>query len=253
MVASPAVFAAQEKPALLGGKPVRSKPFPSWPVFDATEEKGLMEVLRSGKWGRGSGQQVNTFEAAYAKFTGARGCVTTVNGTNALYISLNALGVGPGDEVSCRPHLRRHRERGAAQHALPVFVDTDSTASRSTRARSRPPITDRTRPSFRSIWAAMRPTWTASWPWRASTTCRWSKTPARPTWPNGAAATWGGWGTAGCFSFQACKNLNSGEGGAIISDDENFIERCYAFPQHRAGRGRLRRVQLQHERQRICA
>jgi dTDP-4-amino-4,6-dideoxygalactose transaminase len=46
----------------------------------------------------------------------------------------------------------------------------------------------------------------------------------------------GAWGIGGCFSFQASKNLNSGEGGAIISDDGDFIERCYAF--HNNGRGR---------------
>jgi dTDP-4-amino-4,6-dideoxygalactose transaminase len=43
-------------------------------------------------------------------------------------------------------------------------------------------------------------------------------------------------GTAGCFSFQASKNLNSGEGGAIISDDEEFIDRCHSF--HNQGRAR---------------
>jgi dTDP-4-amino-4,6-dideoxygalactose transaminase len=46
----------------------------------------------------------------------------------------------------------------------------------------------------------------------------------------------GAWGQCGCFSFQASKNLNSGEGGAIITDDANFIERSFAF--HNNGRGR---------------
>ncbi len=87
-----AVFAAEDKPAMLGGKPVRSEGFPSWPVYDSAEEKGLIEVVRSGKWGRGNGKQVDRFEQAYARFTGAKGCLTAVNGTNALYISLNTLG-----------------------------------------------------------------------------------------------------------------------------------------------------------------
>jgi dTDP-4-amino-4,6-dideoxygalactose transaminase len=46
----------------------------------------------------------------------------------------------------------------------------------------------------------------------------------------------GTWGTAGCFSFQASKNLNSGEGGAILSNNAEFIEKCYAF--HNNSRGR---------------
>ncbi|NWF86135.1 MAG: DegT/DnrJ/EryC1/StrS family aminotransferase, partial [Bryobacteraceae bacterium] len=39
----------------------------------------------------------------------------------------------------------------------------------------------------------------------------------------------GTWGTAGCFSFQASKNLNSGEGGAVLTDDEELAHKCYAF------------------------
>ena len=38
--------------ALSGGEPVRRRPFPAWPVFDACEEKLLLEVLRSGEWWR---------------------------------------------------------------------------------------------------------------------------------------------------------------------------------------------------------
>ena len=39
----------------------------------------------------------------------------------------------------------------------------------------------------------------------------------------------GTWGDTGCFSFQASKNLNSGEGGAILSNNEELVEKCYAF------------------------
>jgi hypothetical protein len=38
--------------AILGGTPIRTKPFPSWPVFDEREERALLGVLRSGKWWR---------------------------------------------------------------------------------------------------------------------------------------------------------------------------------------------------------
>jgi dTDP-4-amino-4,6-dideoxygalactose transaminase len=45
----------------------------------------------------------------------------------------------------------------------------------------------------------------------------------------------GTYGQTGCFSFQASKNLNSGEGGAILCNDEDLHERCYAF--HNNGSG----------------
>ena len=49
------------KPAILGGSKVRTTPFPSWPVFDQTEERALVDVVRSGRWFRGSGLMVKKF------------------------------------------------------------------------------------------------------------------------------------------------------------------------------------------------
>ena len=47
---------ANGQPALLGGQPVRTAPFPAWPVADASEEKALADVLRSGEWFRVGGK-----------------------------------------------------------------------------------------------------------------------------------------------------------------------------------------------------
>ena len=62
-----AVSADNDKPALLGGKPVRHDPFPGWPKFDHRDETNLLDVLRSGNWYRGSGDKVDAFEAAVAE------------------------------------------------------------------------------------------------------------------------------------------------------------------------------------------
>ena len=91
------------RPALLGGPPVRTAKFPSWPVQDGLESQALNEVLHSGQWGRGTGKTVSRFEAAYAKTTGAKACLATANGTSSLLIALGALGIGPGDEVIVPP------------------------------------------------------------------------------------------------------------------------------------------------------
>src|SRR5688500_76710 len=80
------------KPALLGGTPVRTEPFPTWPIFDQSEEQALVNTLRTGHWFRGNGKNVNEFETAYAKLMGAKFCIGTSSGTNALIISMNALG-----------------------------------------------------------------------------------------------------------------------------------------------------------------
>src|SRR5206468_12071173 len=91
-------------PAILGGAKAHPAPFPSWPVFDQTEERAVLDTLRSGKWYRGNGKAVARFEEAYAQLTGARTCLGTANGTSALYTALNAIGIEPGDEVIVPPY-----------------------------------------------------------------------------------------------------------------------------------------------------
>ncbi len=113
------------RPAVLGGTPVRTAVFPSWPVQDAREEQALVSVLESGKWGRGVGGQVKAFEAQYATATGTQHCLATANGTSALLTALAAMGIGAGDEVIVPPYTFVATINAVLMlHALPVFVDT---------------------------------------------------------------------------------------------------------------------------------
>ena len=88
---------SQGKLALNGGTPVRTKPFPSWPVFGKEEEENLLKVFRSGKWWYG--EKVREFEAKFAKFQNAKYGVTCCNGTVAIELALRTLGIQAGDEV----------------------------------------------------------------------------------------------------------------------------------------------------------
>lgn len=126
--AAPAAAAVTgDKPALKGGKKTRTQPFAAWPRFDQKEENALIEVLKSGKWYRGNGTFVKKFEESYSSLTGAKHCLATTNGTSALIISLDALGVGPGDEVLIPPYTFIATVNSVIRHhALPVFVDSDA-------------------------------------------------------------------------------------------------------------------------------
>ena len=112
------------KLAVSGGKPVRERPFPVWPVFDTREETLMLEVLRSGQWWRytlgealdpaaGESSQrskVADFQERFAAMHGSQYGIACVNGTAALEVALRAFGVGPGDEVIVPPgHLSRQR------------------------------------------------------------------------------------------------------------------------------------------------
>jgi len=226
-----------EKPALLGGKPVRTERFPSWPVINSVEEKAWMEVLRSGKWFRGYGQQVDRFEQAYARLTGARHCLATANGTSALFISLNALGVAPGDEVIVPPYTFIATVNVVLlMHAIPVFVDTDPETFQIDPRKIEAAITDRT--------TAIIPVHIGGSAADLDSILPLARKHKLPVIEDACQAHLGEWrgrklgslGDTGCFSFQASKNLNSGEGGAILTASDELIERCYAF--HNNGRGR---------------
>ena len=229
--------AADDTPALLGGSPVRREKWPSWPVFNQTEENGLLDVLRSGLWGRGGGHRVEEFERSYAKLLGSAHCLATANGTSALITSLGAFGIGAGDEVIIPPYTFVATLNAVLLHyALPVFVDTDIESFQINHRKIEAAIT----PATKLIMPVQLGGGMAEMD-EILEVANAHKIPVLEDACQSHLAEWRGkrsgtLGKAGCFSFQASKNLNSGEGGAIVSDDGEFIERCYAF--HNNGRGR---------------
>ena len=223
------------KPALLGGTPVRTARFPSWPVIDQREDQELLSTVRSGKWYRG--RQVARFEEAYAQLTGAKHCLAVSSGTAALATSLNALGVGPGDEVLVPPYTFVATINVVLlQHALPVFVDTDPETFLMDPAKLEAAMTERT--------AAIMPVHIGGSSADLDNILAVARKRGLPVIEDACQAhlaEWrgrkvGNFGDAGCFSFQASKNLNCGDGGAILSNREDVIERCFSF--HTQGRRR---------------
>jgi perosamine synthetase len=228
--------AAVDKPALIGGGRVRSTEFPAWPVFDETEERALLDTLRSGRWYRGNGQMVKKFEEAYAQLTGAGFCLGTANGTSALFTSINALGVEPGDEVLVPPYTFVATINVVLrQHALPVFVDSDLETFQMDARKIEAAITPRTKAIIPVHLGGGTCDLDAILP-----IARKHKIPVIEDACQAHLSEWRGrkvgtYGETGCFSFQASKNLNAGEGGAILCNDEDLRERCYAF--HNNGSG----------------
>ena len=229
--------AMTSRPAILGGLPLRKSPFPIWPVIDAREEKALLEVLHNKKWFRGDGKVVDQFEAAYARLTGSRYCLATANGTSALLASLGALGIGPGDEVIVPPYTFIATVNAVLMfHALPIFVDTDPDTFQIDPGKIEGAITGRT--------ALLMPVHLGGAAADLDAILRIAEQRHLPVVEDACQAHLGEWkgkklgtyGATGCFSFQASKNLNSGEGGAVLTQDEELMEKCFVF--HNNSRGR---------------
>ncbi len=227
----PGLLAAEgAKPVLLGGQPVRKAAFPSWPIFDEHEENALLDVLHSKNWFRGSGKTVDQFEADYAKLTGAKHCIATANGTSALIASLGVLDVQPGDEVIMPPYTFVATVNAVlVNHALPVFVDTDPETFQIDAKKIEAAISDRT--------TAMIPVHLGGNASDLDAIMAISQRRKLRVIEDACQAHLGEWrgkkvgtyGATGCFSFQASKNLNSGEGGAVLTSDDELAERCFAF------------------------
>lgn len=210
-----------------------------WPLVDAGDEKALIDVLRSGRWGRtsGGGARNREFETVFAQRMQAKHCVATSSGTTALLTALGALNIGPGDEVVLSPYTFVATFNViTASFALPVFADSDATSFQI---------------DPKSIAAAITPATRLLLPVHiAGTACDLdgvlavAKARNLPVLEDACQAPLAEWngrpvgthGLAGCFSFQASKNLTSGEGGAIVTNDEDFANRCYNF--HTPGGGK---------------
>src|SRR5690606_24189961 len=227
---------SQKKPALLGGPKAHPDPFPGWPIFDEKEENGLSEVLKSNLWGRLNGGVVAEFEREYSQLTGAKHCLGVSSGTSALLTILGALDVGPGDEVVIPVYTFVATYNAVVlNYALPVFVDTDLESFQMDTHKIASAISDQTK--------VIMPVHIGGSPADMDTVMQVADKAAIPVIEDACQAhlaSWrgrpvGNYGLAGAFSFQSSKNLNCGEGGAIITNDEDFAQTCYRF--HNQGQG----------------
>ena len=212
----------------------------SWPVFDETEEKAILEVVRSGKWWRGAYQEpteskVGQFENAFAAYQHANHCVALTNGTQALECALKAAGVQPGDEVIV-PAMTFVASATAIclVAGKPVFVDVS-------------PKDYNIDPD--AMEAAITPTTTAAvvvhnggYPCDMTRIMEIANKRGIRIVEDCAHAHGSEWdgtrvgaiGDLGGFSFQAGKTLTCGEGGAVVTNDDTLAE--LAFSYHHIGR-----------------
>lgn len=221
--------------AIDGGTPVRSKPWPQWPVWTEREEELILDVLRSGQWWSVGGTKVPEFEEAFARCQDARHAVCVTNGTAALEIALRALGIGCGDEVIVPPYTFIATASSVlAVGATPVFVDIEPHSLNMDPRAIEPAITDRTK--------AIIPVHIAGCPADMDGVLEVARKRSLAVIEDAAqahAAAWkgrkvGALGDCGTFSFQASKNLNAGEGGAIVTNDDEVADKCWSV--HNVGR-----------------
>lgn len=221
--------------ALNGGEPIRTEPFTNWPVWGEEEEEALLRTVRSGKWGRLDGEEVERFEAEFARYHECQYGVAMVNGSVTMKIALLAAGIQAGDEVIVPPYTFLATASVVVEaNAVPVFVDIEPDTYCLDPVRLEEAITPRTRAIIVVHFAGQAANMEAL--------CAIAERHGLVLIEDAAHAhggaykgrMLGAWGHAGSFSFQSSKNLNSGEGGIIITNDPE-LERQYRS-YHNCGR-----------------
>lgn len=195
------------------------------PLVGKEEEKAVIEVLRSGKLAQG--EKVEEFEEAFAKYCRTKYAVAADNGTAALMVALTAAGVGPGDEVITTPFTFIATANSIIfTGAKPVFVDIDPDTFNINPELVEGAITKRTKAimpvHLYGLMADME---------KINKIARKHRliviedaAQAHGADINGKKA--GSWGLAGTFSFYPTKNMTTGEGGMITTNDKNLAKKA---------------------------
>lgn len=216
-----------QKLALFGGTPVRTRPFTSWPIFGKPEEKRLLRTLRSGKWGRLNGPEVAEFENRFAAMHGCKHAIGVVNGTVSLRIGLLAAGIRAEDEVIVPPYTFFSTASAVIEaNAVPVFADIDLDTFNLEPKAVEAAITPRTRAIIPVHFAGQIADMDAIMAISKKRNLVVVEDAAHAHGASSGNRPAGSIGHLGSFSFQSSKNLTSGEGGLITSNDDTLAEAC---------------------------
>jgi dTDP-4-amino-4,6-dideoxygalactose transaminase len=216
--------------ALHGGKPVRNRPFPEWPTSDDSTAKAVFEVLTTGETSSTHGDVVTRFEAEFAAYQDAEYCTCVCNGTLALAAGLRAVGVDVGGEVIL-PSYAFVASAAAVIFAggIPVFADVDPRTHLLDADAAEAAITNRTK-AILPVHVAGRPAdldaFTALSQRHGVAIVEEASQAHGAEWHGRKV---GAIGDVGVFGFQASSHVGAGDGGAVVTDDEQFADRLRAL------------------------
>ena len=204
------------------------------PLIGDEEQREVARVLGSGSLAQGP--EVKAFEREFAAYCGTKHALATTNGTTALHLALLAAGVGPGDEVITTPFSFFSSASSIRMAgATPVFVDLEQDGYALDPAAVAVAITPRTKAVVPvhlygelCDMDALREACDAAQVPVIEDACQSHGADAG----NGRA---GSLGAAGCFSFYPTKNMTTGEGGMVTTDDDAIADTVSQLRAHGEG------------------
>ncbi|MEW6386282.1 MAG: DegT/DnrJ/EryC1/StrS family aminotransferase [Thermodesulfobacteriota bacterium] len=225
-----------ELPAVLGGPPALDRAIlPSWPALaDAAALEDIRQALEAGKWQMGP--RTAEFEKTFAEYCGARHALLVTNCTQALGLSLQALGVEPGDEVIL-PAIAFISDLTIVMllGAKPVLADVDPETGNISPEGIAEALTPKTKAILTLPYSGLPCDITAIMDLAARRGVPVVEDAAHAHGSAFRGRRIGAWATASCFSFDQNKVVSAGQGGAITTDDEALykkLKRLRAFGQN---------------------
>lgn len=222
------------KLALLGGKKVRKDPFPPHPIIGEEEKRAVREVLDSGKLSTFiaqpgehflGGQKIRQFEGDFASYHGVRHAVAFNSATSALHAAVVGCGVRAGEEVIVPPYTFTSTATCALMHnAIPVFVDVNPDIFCMDPARIEEAITPRTRAIIPVHLFGNAADMDAIMAIAEKHNLKVIEDCAQAPGALYKGRYVGTIGDCGIFSFQESKNIMTGEGGMLITDNEEIAD-----------------------------
>ena len=215
----------KENLALYGGSKTVTKQFP-WPIYDETEVNAVADIVRSGVWANPNCDGlVAQFEKEFADYCGTKYALTCVNGSVALRLALIACGVRPGDEVIIPPYTFIATASIVAEaNCVPVFVDIEPDTYNLDPVAVEKAITPRTKAIIPVHFGGQACNMDALMAIAKKHNLKVIEDAAHAHGGEYKGKKLGSIGDAGCFSFQSSKNLTSGEGGIVTTNDEQLAD-----------------------------
>lgn len=220
-----------DKLAILGGTPVHKGVLGhAWPFVDEKVVESVVKTTRSGVWSRIQSKNgtVPTFEGEFSRLIGSEYCVATGSGTQALSTCVEALNIGPGDEVITSPYTDFGTISAIlTSRALPVMVDLDPDTFQLDPDKIEKHINSNTR--------AIMPVHIMGVPANMERIMEIAQKHKLKVIEDACQAPFSRYqgkavgliGHLGCFSFQASKAIACGEGGAVVGNDQSLMDECF--------------------------
>jgi dTDP-4-amino-4,6-dideoxygalactose transaminase len=205
---------------------------------EAIPGKGIqraLEIMQSGKLHRynvGPGEvgEAALLEKEFAEYMGAKYCLACASCGSAMYLALKSIGVKPGDKVLCNaftlaPVPGAIENSGAVIELVEITedytIDLEDLERKAQKSESRFFLMSHMRGHIANMDRVME-------------ICKKYNLQLIEDCAHTMGATWGGrksgsFGKIGCFSTQTYKHINSGEGGLLVTDDENVIAQAIIF------------------------